>query len=166
MLTEKDRIRLKAIYDKYNLIPEDVWEDKETFFKIISKDGIRKIRKQLQKEIPGLWFDLNLEHCVLNHSVVKCTPKIRSGTQDNAYIDVPPTFGEAAPDNSTFFFPTNVAEKRALSRMILEIADLYAEGFRGEEEMHKLSKKTKIVMDGQGSVDNAFKKLQEKKIVK
>ena len=44
------------------------------------------------------------------------------------------TYGEASPDNNKMGYPVAMAEKRALSRVTLKAAGLYAEGVYGEDE--------------------------------
>jgi hypothetical protein len=44
------------------------------------------------------------------------------------------TFGESAPDNTRQKYPVAMAEKRALSRVVLKLSGLYEVGVFGEDE--------------------------------
>ena len=45
------------------------------------------------------------------------------------------SYGEASPKNCRNSYPVAMAEKRALSRVILKSADLYEMGIYGEDEI-------------------------------
>ena len=53
------------------------------------------------------------------------------GTLGEKFIE---TYGEASPQNNKMGYPVAMAEKRALSRVTLKAAGLYAEGIYGEDE--------------------------------
>jgi hypothetical protein len=44
------------------------------------------------------------------------------------------TFGEATPKNNKNAYPVAMAEKRAMSRIVLKLAGFYENGFFGEDE--------------------------------
>jgi hypothetical protein len=51
------------------------------------------------------------------------------------------TFGESAPDNTRQKYPVAMAEKRALSRVVLKLSGLYEVGVFGEDESDDFKRK-------------------------
>lgn len=63
--------------------------------------------------------------------VIKATGTMR-GSDDR--LKEMQTFGEASDDNLKQGYPFAIAEKRALSRIVLKLAGMYEYGFFGEDE--------------------------------
>jgi hypothetical protein len=63
-------------------------------------------------------------------ATVKMTGHLKNEEGGNAIT----TFGEAAPWNNTMGYPVAMAEKRALSRLVLKLTGIYALGYYGEDE--------------------------------
>jgi hypothetical protein len=53
------------------------------------------------------------------------------------------SFGEASSNNTKQSYPVAMAEKRALSRVVLKIAGFYKYGVFGEDESEDFKRKTK-----------------------
>ena len=153
MTTEEKRNVNKIIKD-FGLKKNDVFIDNSSKLKIITRSGISKIYRELKKNNPGMRIKYRIPYVGVNSAVVLGTLFAKDYEED--------TFGEANPNNNSFPFPVNVAEKRCRSRLILEYLGVYEEGFRGEDEMA-----TKPINQIQGSsrktIDDAIKSIKEKR---
>ncbi len=103
----KQSKELNLIFKKYKLL-RDVHVFMSDDYTIISREGIQNIRDQ-----EGIQVKYELVHCASKEAVIKA-----SGYYEAIAYE---TFGEASPQNSTFTFPVAIAEKRALSRLILSM---------------------------------------------
>ena len=147
----------KLIKD-YGLHADDVFVHESGEYKIIRRRGYKKIQEDLDI---GIKFEL--AHAGNKEAVVIATGTAnlkRNGSFKNIHRQ---TFGEASPDNSTFEYPVSVAQKRAECRLILEMAQLYEQGFYGEDEIDETVKGSKLKKKadkvGTASVDNTLSKL-------
>lgn len=123
----KYKLRLNDIY-----IHNDGW-------KIISNDGIKNIIRQEAFNVSKFLVHYTPAE---KAAVVSCTvTKPHSTESDRSYT----ALGEAHPDNNTFQYPVNVAEKRAESRAVLMMAGLYDQGVRGEDEIDHMVKASKLI---------------------
>jgi hypothetical protein len=113
---------LAGLYKKYNLGKDDIFKHRLGFV-IITRTGIEKIQMSLGLEVEFDIVSMSDDH---KYVVVKAT-----GVLKDSVIQ---TYGEASPDNNKMGYPVAMAEKRALSRVTLKAAGLYAEGIYGEDE--------------------------------
>jgi hypothetical protein len=118
--------KLIELYNKYQLTKEDVFNHQH--YIIITRTGIEKI--QAVENIHVKYEVINCQH---NFVVIKAT----------GYINTTPvmeTFGSALKGkeykegNTNSWYVTEMAEKRALSRVILKLTGFYALGVFGEDE--------------------------------
>ena len=71
------------------------------------------------------------------------------------------TFGEVSPRNNDFNYPIAIAQKRAESRLILELAGLTESGWMSEDEIDNnvhqsnKAKQTKVKRSNAGDLANA-----------
>jgi len=106
--------RLNALYQKYELTPDD-------YFKHKFYTGI----------------DINYE--LIYHSqdckvvIMKATGRIGEKQIE--------TFGEVNPNNNTNAYPIAMAEKRAMSRIVLKLAGFYELSAFGEDEAEDFKRK-------------------------
>ena len=123
-----ERNKLVELYKKYNLQKTDVF--KHQHYVIITRQGIEKIQAQEQIKIK---FD-----------VIKCEPNFAVVKAVNENIE---TFGSAykgasfKDGNTNSWYVMEMAEKRALSRSVLKICDLYKLNIFGEDESEDFKKK-------------------------
>jgi hypothetical protein len=96
----------------------------ENDFTIINRNGIMHLKYKM---------DLSIEYELVHTNGVNIAV-IKASTLHNGMIKQ--TFGEVSPQNCDFGHPVNVAEKRAMSRLVLECAGLYDSEFLGEDEFH------------------------------
>lgn len=122
--TDKDRLRLLA---EENGLNKDHFFKAPQGFVIITRQGIEKIQShrgiQVTYKIEKLSDDLKFV-------VVKAIG--RMATKD-ATIEME-TYGESSPSNTKQAYPVAMAEKRALSRVVLKLSGFYQEGVYGEDE--------------------------------
>ena len=123
----KNREKIKALYEKYNLSKEDVFKHKH--YLIITRSGIDKIQA-----IEGLTIEYEVIECKENFAVVKAITK---GLQ---------TFGSALKGdtfdkgNTNSWYVMEMAEKRAMSRIVLKLTGFYELGFFSEDESEDFKK--------------------------
>ena len=120
--------QLNKLFQEYNLSEEDTYKHKH--YHIITRSGIDKIQAMAGVIIK---FDLKHYNPDLKTVIIKAT-----GILNDIIIE---TYGEASPDNNRNAYPVAIAEKRAMSRVILKICGFYALGVFGEDESDDFKKK-------------------------
>lgn len=95
---------------------------------IITRSGIEKIQAN--------------NNIKVTFNVIKCEPELVVIKAEAKMGDVTiESFGEASPSNTKQPYPVAMAEKRALSRVVLKIAGFYKHGVFGEDESDDFKKK-------------------------
>jgi len=117
--------QLKSLYLECGLDKEDVY--KHQHYIIITRTGIEKI--QYAKGIKVTFEPTIMER---DFCVVKAI-----GQMDGEIIE---TFGSASKDTSHNKYYPEMAEKRALSRVVLKLTKLYALGVFGQDEADDFKK--------------------------
>jgi hypothetical protein len=117
--TRKDLLR--RLFIENNLTKEDVFKHK--FYTIITRSGIDKIQATQGIEIQYEIVNLSDDH---KHCLIKAL-----GKKGDKIIQ---TFGECSPQNNSNAYPVSMAEKRAMSRIVLKLAGFYELGVFGEDE--------------------------------
>ncbi len=126
--------KLKEIIAKYHLEDNDIFvlnfRGKST--PIVTRQGVEKIQKYL-----GIQVNYKVEHLSddLKSCVVLATGVIFDNHNQNPQArpkKLIQSFGEASPANNKNSYSVCMAEKRALARVILKMADLF--GIYGEDE--------------------------------
>lgn len=112
---------LNDLFKKCNLTTEDVHKHK--FYTIITRSGIEKVQAAYDIDVNYEIVNLSDDH---KHCLIKAI-----GTMGESRTE---TFGECAPGNNSNAYPVAMAEKRALSRIVLKLAGLYSQGVFGEDE--------------------------------
>lgn len=112
---------LRRLFIENNLTKEDVFKHK--FYTIITRSGIDKIQAAQGIEIQYEIVNLSDDH---KHCLIKAL-----GKKGDKIIQ---TFGECSPQNNTNAYPVSMAEKRAMSRIVLKLAGFYELGIFGEDE--------------------------------
>tara|TARA_Y100001973_G_C5196332_1_gene334507 strand:- start:2108 stop:2485 length:378 start_codon:yes stop_codon:yes gene_type:complete len=112
-MTKKE---LTKIYKDYNLTKEDIFQDRRGFV-IITRSGIEKI--QLDKNIQ---VEFEVICCSLDNVVIKATSYLQG--QDGEWLRQMETFGSASIKNCNQNFKVEIAEKRALARVIIKTIGL------------------------------------------
>ena len=123
-----NREKIADLYKKYELTKEDVF--KHQHYLIITRSGIEKIQAT--------------EKIDVNFDVVKCEPNFAAV---KAYNDKLQTFGSALKGasfkegNTNSYYVLEMAEKRALSRLVLKQTGFYELGVFGEDESEDFKRK-------------------------
>ena len=122
-----NRDKIKALYEKYELTKDDVFKHKH--YLIITRSGIEKIQA--------------LEVIEVNYEVIKCEKDFAVVKAYNSHIQ---TFGSAYKGdypigNTNSWYVMELAEKRALSRIVLKQTGFYELGVFGEDESEDFKKK-------------------------
>ena len=124
--TRKDILR--RLFKENNLVEEDVYKDKRGFI-IITRTGIDKI--VTKQNITIAYEVIKLDKDMV---VIKAVASMKVGdTQRNMM-----SFGESNETNlmgGAKGYPVCMAEKRAMSRVVLKISGLYEQGVFGQGEM-------------------------------
>ena len=123
--------KLTELYKEYNLTKEDVY--KHQHYLIITRSGIEKLMAQSNIKI--------------KYEVIKCEPNFAVfkaiAYKGSARIE---TFGSALKgegykDGSTnSWYVAEMAEKRAMSRVVLKLTGFYEQGVFGEDESESFKK--------------------------
>jgi hypothetical protein len=125
-----NRERITELYKKYELTKEDVF--KHQHYLIITRSGIEKIQA--------------IEKIDVNYEVVKCETNFAAV---KAYNDKLQTFGSAIKGesfkdgNTNSWYVLEMAEKRALSRLVLKQTGFYELGVFGIDESEEFEKSYK-----------------------
>ena len=123
--TQKERLQTLA---KENGLNKDHFFKSPQGFVIITRQGIERI--QAQRGIRVTYDVVSLSDD-LKHVVIKATGEM--ARPDGLPVTME-TFGESATDNTRQKYPVAMAEKRALSRVVLKLSGLYEVGVFGEDE--------------------------------
>lgn len=122
---------LKEKYIKYNLTKEDVY--KHQHYLIITRSGIEKIQA-----LENIRIAYECIKCESDFAAVKAT-----GVKDGLTIE---TFGSALKGgfkdgNCNSWYVLEMAEKRAMSRVVLKLTGFYELGVFGEDESEEFKRK-------------------------
>ena len=125
------REKIKEKYIKYGLEESDVF--KHQHYLIITRSGIEKIQA-----MENINITYECIKCESNFAAVKAT-----GIKEDLIIE---TFGSALKGdfkngNCNTFYVLEMAEKRALSRVVLKLTGFYELGVFGEDESEEFKKK-------------------------
>ena len=124
-MTNKER--LNELYKKFNLTADDIFRSPQGWT-IITRGGIDKIQAA-----SGIVIKYKIQTTDLGNIIILAKGKSEEGN----YIE---TFGEASAKNTKNGYPVAIAEKRAMSRVVLKLAGFYELGVFGEDEWDDASK--------------------------
>ena len=123
-----NRDKLKEMYAKYELDADDVF--KHQHFLIITRSGIEKIQAK--------------EDIKITYEVIKCETNFAVVKAKTEHLQ---TFGSALKGatykegNTNSWYLMELAEKRAMSRMVLKTCNLYQLGVMGQDESEEFKRK-------------------------
>jgi len=126
-MNETQRERLQTLAKENGLTKDHFFKSPQGFV-IITRQGIERI--QAQRGIRVTYDVVSLSDD-LKHVVIKATGEM---ARPDGLPVMMETFGESAPDNTRQKYPVAMAEKRALSRVVLKLSGLYEVGVFGEDE--------------------------------
>ena len=122
--------KLKKLAEDNGLVKDDffILQLGSKKIPIIKREGIEKI--QVNKGI-----SVNYEVISISDDHKYCIIKaIAQVSVKDSPIKQFESYGESSPTNCKQSYPIAMAEKRALSRVVLKAAGLYSEGIFGEDE--------------------------------
>jgi len=114
--------RLNEMYKTYGLLPEDMFKEQRQGWTIFRRQGIDKIQASAN-------IAIHYEPIVVEKDfvVIKATGKYKDNEIE--------TFGEADRNsNCRQTYPVAMAEKRAMSRVVLKLTGFYGLGHFSEDE--------------------------------
>ena len=123
-----DRNKIAELYKQFDLTEKDVF--KHQHYLIIARSGIEKIQA-----ISGI---------EVNYEVVRCEPDFAAVKAYNSKLQ---TFGSAIKGksfkdgNTNSYYVLEMAEKRAMSRLVLKQTGFYALGCFSEDESEDFKRK-------------------------
>ena len=121
---------LRRLYKENGLTAEDVFKDPRGFV-IITRTGIDKISAKNSITIGYEVISMDIEKGIC---VLKAAGTMKVGGLDRNVM----SFGEASPSNLNGGgkkFPVSMAEKRAMSRVVLKLTGFYEQGVFGQDEI-------------------------------
>jgi len=129
-IVETRREALKRLYVTNGLTEEDIHKDPRGFV-IITRTGIDKIvsKNGITIGYEVITMDIEKGICVL-----KAAATMKVGNDVRNVM----SFGEASPSNlmgGGKKFPVSMAEKRAMSRVVLKLTGFYEQGVFGQDEI-------------------------------
>jgi len=127
---------MNKIYKENDLDKSDVYKDRRGF-SIITRSGIEKIQAKNEISVSYEVIKAELDNCI-----VKATSLIREGDE---WIPKMETFGSATKDNCRQPFRMEIAEKRALARVIIKTMNYT--NVLGEDEISYQKEKSSLVND-------------------
>lgn len=119
--------QLNTLFKKYELEKDDTFKHKH--YHIITRSGIDKIQARAEININ---YDLKHYNPDLKTCIIKAT-----GNCNDVEIQ---TYGECSPENNRNAYPVAIAEKRAMSRIVLKLCGFYELGVFGEDESELFKK--------------------------
>lgn len=120
-----NRDKLTELYNNYGLTKEDFF--KHQHYTIINRQGIEKIQG-----IEGISITYEVIECTPNFAAVKGIYQ-KNGKRYETFASA--VKGASFKDgNTNSWYVLEIAEKRALSRVVLRYVDLYKHGFFAEDE--------------------------------
>lgn len=124
--------KLRMLFDQNNLEKEDIFvlEKGGKKMPIVTRTGVQKIQSNnnISVEYQLVYHSPDMKHVIIK-AIGYCGNKKAE------------TFGECTPENNKNPYPVAMAEKRALSRVVLTLSELYQEGVFGEEESEDFKQK-------------------------
>jgi hypothetical protein len=129
-LSPSERERLAKLFKDHGLAPDDVFVSNH--FTIVTRTGIEKIQA-----LKGIEVEFVVESLAPDFVVIRALGTMDEKNDEGKTIKVHrvETFGSATSKNNRNPYAVEMAEKRALSRVVLKLCGLYREkDVIGEDE--------------------------------
>jgi|TARA_Y100000289_G_scaffold11864_1_gene10997 hypothetical protein len=127
-LTEEQKTEFRLLADECGLVKDDFHFHKH--YCIIKRKGIEKI--QANYGITVTYDEVLTEPMFF---CVKATGRILMEYENTKQFVEMQTYGSACPKNCQTAYLPEMAEKRALSRVVLKLVGLYQHNILGEDEL-------------------------------
>lgn len=122
-LTETERAQLRHLFEANGLSRDDIFVHRN--FTIVKRSGIEKVQAA-----QNIHVEFEVIQCDRDFVVMKAHGHL-VGDETGRKVE---TFGSATSDNCMSKHLVEMAEKRALSRAVLKLTNLYEHGVFGEDE--------------------------------
>lgn len=119
--SQKRSEMLNSLYKKYGLVAEDTFKSPQGWT-IIRRSGIDKIQALA---------DIDIEYDLQEYNPGKSAAVKATASWNNRNIQ---TYGETNEQNCRQSYVLAMAEKRAMSRIVLKLTGFYALGVFGQDE--------------------------------
>tara|TARA_R100001440_G_scaffold1340_1_gene4461 strand:- start:10678 stop:11103 length:426 start_codon:yes stop_codon:yes gene_type:complete len=119
--SQKRSEMLNSLYKKYGLVTEDTFKSPQGWT-IIRRSGIDKIQALA---------DIDIEYDLQEYNPGKSAAVKATASWNNRNIQ---TYGETNEQNCRQSYVLAMAEKRAMSRIVLKLTGFYALGVFGQDE--------------------------------
>ena len=123
--------RFKELVELYGLTKDSFHKDSRGFI-IVTREGIERIQGVLGLQVS---FAPVNEFTYVGEGYFTLKAWTTVVREDGSTFKVE-SFGESSPKNNRNPYPIAMAEKRALSRVVLKAAGMYELGVYGEDEMN------------------------------
>ena len=120
-LSQSEKDLMNSLYRDCSLEPTDIYKDKRGF-KLITRTGIEKIQSVKKIKVRFEHVKIEPEFCVIK----------AIGNMDG---EIQETYGSASKQTSMNKHYPEMAEKRALARVVLKLTKGYQHGLMSEDEM-------------------------------
>lgn len=121
-LNDTERAQLRKLFEANGLTKDDIFVHRN--FTIVKRSGIERIQAAQNIEVK-----FEVVQCDRDFVAIKAFAWKRGDSQRRIE-----TFGSASKENCVSKHLVEVSEKRALSRAVLKICNLYEHGVFGEDE--------------------------------
>ena len=120
--------KLRALYHDFNLVKEDHFQSSHMI--ILTRTGVEKVQAGMGIEVSFEVIKCEPDYCCVKAIATKGDKRIESfGSAKYGK-----TAGMKGDGTVAMWYVMEMAEKRALARAVLTIADLYSHGFLSEDE--------------------------------
>ena len=134
-MNDSTKARFRELTEKYGLNKDDFFKAPQGFV-IITRTGIEKIQRGIglivQYEVESSLCDVEKGQYVIKAVALQIGKEVnvKTGKMEETQRLVE-TYGEASPKNCRNSYPVAMAEKRALSRAVLQSLDRFELGVSG-----------------------------------
>jgi hypothetical protein len=138
-LSAEGKEQMKELATKYGLTGGHFFE--HPHYIIITRAGIDRVQARAKIEIT---YEHYPDQCSKDHKYF-LVKGIGTVVDDNGVVRSVESFGEVSPDNNKNAYPIAMAEKRAMSRVVLKLAGFYELGVMGEDESESFKRPDKTI---------------------
>ena len=120
--------KLRVLYDEFNLVKEDHFQSSHMI--ILRRTGVEKVQAGMAIDVVFDVIKCEPDYCCVKAIALKGDKRIESfGSAKYGK-----TAGVTGEGTVKMWYVMEMAEKRALARAVLKMADLYQHGFMSEDE--------------------------------
>ena len=137
-LNDEQKATFRKLTEQFGLGKDDFFKAPQGFI-IITRNGIEKIERGIglvvHYEVVEQLCNVESGHYVIKATAVLQQTLMNEKGKPEVHESFKESYGEASPKNCRNSYPVAMAEKRALSRVVLKSAHLYELGIKGQDEI-------------------------------